>query len=243
MKLVELRLSNFRCFGPQATEIPFSDTTFVLGPNGSGKTAVLQALGRMFSLDPAQRKIRTSDFHIAADEDPEDAPATRDLWIEADFEFPELADADEAEEGTMPAVAGNFSHLQMETDDTSVRIRFRLHASLDEDGDIEESFTHVTQVDDDGVPTVQGRVSKQDRAAVQVHYLPARRNPADHISYAANALLGRALRAANWSAERQMISALTEQISAALVGNASVKGIGDEVNKCPSSEHLAQIAA
>ena len=229
MKLVELRLSNFRCF--------------ILGPNGSGKTAVLQALGRMFSLDPAQRKIRASDFHVAADEDPDEAPSTRDLWIEADFEFPELADADEAEEGTMSAVAGNFSHLQMETDDGSVRIRFRLHASLDEDGDIEESFTHVTQVDDDGIPTVQERVSKQDRAAVQVHYLPARRNPADHISYAANALLGRSLRAANWSAERQTISALTEQISAALVGNASVKGIGDEVTKLWESLHKGKFYA
>lgn len=245
MKLVELRLSNFRCFGPEATKISLANTTFILGPNGSGKTAVLQALGRMFSLDPAQRKIRTSDFHISSDEDPEDAPSTRDLWIEADFEFPELADADadEAEDGTMPAVAGNFSHLQMETDDASVRIRFRLQASLDEDGDIEESFTHVMQVDDDGVPTVQGRVSKQDRAAVQVHYLPARRNPADHISYAANALLGRALRAANWSAERQTISALTEQISAALVGNASVKGIGDEVTKLWESLHKGKFYA
>jgi putative ATP-dependent endonuclease of the OLD family len=243
VKLVKLRLSNFRCFGPEATEISLADTTFILGPNGSGKTAVLQALGRMFSLDPAQRKIRTTDFHIAANEDPEDAPSTRDLWIEADFEFPELADADEAEEGTMPSVAGHFSHLQMETDDASVRIRFRLQASLDEDGDIEESFTHVTQVDDDGTPTVQGRVSKQDRAAVQVHYLPARRNPADHISYAANALLGRALRAANWSAERQAISALTEQISAALVGNASVEGISDELTKLWGSLHKGKFYA
>ena len=89
MKLTHLRICNFRCFGGVETEIALDDTTFILGPNGAGKTAVLQALARMFSLDPAQRKIRTSDFHIPADEAHDAAPEERSLWIEADFEFPE----------------------------------------------------------------------------------------------------------------------------------------------------------
>ena len=90
MKLVRLRLSNFRSFGADYTELDLDDLTFLLGPNGAGKTAVLQALARMFSLDPTQRKVKKSDFYVPQDEKPEQAPAKRELWIEADFEFPEL---------------------------------------------------------------------------------------------------------------------------------------------------------
>ncbi|WP_210211161.1 hypothetical protein [Borborobacter arsenicus] len=85
------------------------------------------------------------------------------------------------------------------------QVRFRLYAKFDQDDDIEENFTYVMKVDADGNPLEQGRVAKHDRNAIQVHYLPARRDPADHISYSANALLGRALRSADWAEERDKI--------------------------------------
>ena len=101
MKLVNIRICNFRCFGSDATDIALDDTTFILGPNGTGKTAVLQALARMFSLDPALRKVKASDFHVAAEEALDQVHQDRKLWIEADFEFPEL-ELEDAE--AMPAV-------------------------------------------------------------------------------------------------------------------------------------------
>ena len=76
MKLARLRLSNFRSFGADATELDLDDLTFLLGPNGAGKTAVLQSLARMFSLDPTQRKVKRSDFHVSHDGKPEQAPAS-----------------------------------------------------------------------------------------------------------------------------------------------------------------------
>lgn len=224
MKLVRLRLSNFRSFGPEPTVIELSNTTFLLGPNGAGKTAILQALARMFSLDPAQRRIRRSDFHVPAEEVSESPPEQRELWIEADFEFPEL-DQDGSDEADLPAVPGNFAHMQLVAEDGPVQVRFRLKATIDQDDDIEESFTYVISADADGAPVEESRVSKQDRSAIQVHYLPARRDPADHISYSANALLGRALRSADWNAEREEIGNLTEQISNELTDNAAVSGI------------------
>ena len=84
-----------------------------------------------------------------------------------------------------------------------------------------------TDVDDEPVKTVP--VQKHDRNAIQVHYLPARRDPTDHISYAANSLLGRALRAADWQAERDKVAGLTQGISEALAGNAAVDGIGEQL--------------
>ena len=239
MKLTHLRICNFRCFGSVATDLALDDTTFILGPNGTGKTAVLQALARMFSLDPALRKIRTSDFHIAADEAPDAAPEERRLWIEADFEFPEL----ELEDADMPAVPGNFAHMLMLDDDEAVRVRFRLAATLDQDGAIEETFTYITKTDDDGLPIEESRVSKQDRNAVQVHYLPARRDPTDHISYSANALLGRALRAADWSQEREAIGDFTAQITAVLTCNAAIEGIGESLTGIWGQLHKGQFFA
>lgn len=225
MKLVQLRLCNFRCFGPEPVGIDFDDTTFVLGPNGAGKTTVLLALVRMFGLDPAQRKVRASDFHVAFDE--VDTPPERSLWLEADFEFPELsADLQSGEQ--LAAVPTHFAHMRMETDDETVRVRFRLDAKIDQDGDIEEAFNSVIRVEANGKPVELSRVSKHDRNAVQVHYLPARRNPGDHISYSTNALLGRALRAANWSVEREAIEQFAQEISSALSSNAAVKEVSRE---------------
>lgn len=240
MKLAHLRIYNFRCFGSEPTDIALDDTTFILGANGTGKTAVLQALGRMFSLDPALRRIKASDFHVAADEALGALPEERRLWIEADFEFPEL---ETEEDNAMPAVPGNFAHMLMADEDEQVRVRFRLTATLDQDGDIEETFTYVTKTDDAGQPTEESRVSKQDRNAIQVHYLPARRDPSDHISFSTHALLGRALRAADWSGERAAIAALTAQITAALTGNAAIEGIGESLTGIWSQLHKGQFFA
>jgi putative ATP-dependent endonuclease of the OLD family len=224
MKLVRLRLSNFQSFGDNLTELELGDMTYLLGPNGTGKTAVLQALARMFSHDPGQRRVKRSDFHVPVDEAPEDTPEERELLIEAYFEFPELVE-DCADEDNLPAVPGNFAHMQLVSEDSPPQVRFRLKAIIDQDNDIEETFTYVTREDEYGNPLEESRVSKQDRNAIRVHYLPARRDPADHISYSANALLGRALRSVDWTSEREQITTLTGQISEALTDNQAIEGI------------------
>jgi putative ATP-dependent endonuclease of OLD family len=96
-------------------------------------------------------------------------------------------------------------------------------------GEIEESLNYVVQVDENQEPKKTVAVPKPDRNSIQIHYLPARRDPSDHISMSASALLGRALRAANWQKEREEIAELTQAISESLSGNASVKGIGDQL--------------
>jgi putative ATP-dependent endonuclease of OLD family len=63
LKLIQLTLSNFQSFGATPTTISFEGMTFLIGPNGVGKTAVLQALARMFAFEPSLRRIRQTDFH------------------------------------------------------------------------------------------------------------------------------------------------------------------------------------
>jgi hypothetical protein len=60
---------------------------------------------------------------------------------------------------------------------------------------------------------------------IQVHYLPARRDPVDLASYAADSLLGRLLRAADWTSERDSITGLGKQISDTLAANAAITGV------------------
>lgn len=215
MKLQTIRLSNFRSFGVQPTDLGLEDITYLIGPNGSGKTAALQALCRLFAFDPSLRRILRSDFHVPFDE--ENVPEERQLWIEADFLFPELA-----KDGDNSTVAPHFGHMRLDEENGIPRVRFRLSATMGPDGDIEETLVYVLDINADGSPLNKAQVPRSDRNHIHVHYLPARRDPADHIAYGANALLGRMLRAVNWDAERDVIKGLTDQISKSLAANPSV---------------------
>lgn len=225
MKLTQLRICNFQSFGPLPTTIDFEAMTFLLGPNGSGKTVVLQALTRLFGFDPSLRRIRGSDFHISPAALASGNVGNLTLWIEAQFEFPELSEPT----GQHATIPSHFAHMQLDTTDGTPRVRFRLTATLDQDGDVEEKMHYVIHVDASGEPVNPMVVPKHDRNSIQVHYLPARRDPTDHISYTANSLLGRTLRAANWQAERATVVAHTQGISSALAANVGVQAIGEKL--------------
>jgi putative ATP-dependent endonuclease of OLD family len=215
MNLQTIRVSNFQSFGATPIEVALEEITYLIGPNGSGKTAALQAVCRLFAFDPSLRRILRSDFHVPLNENT--PPAERQLWIEADFLFPELG-----EDEDNSTVAPHFGHMRLDEVDGTPRVRFRLTATMGLDGDIEESMVYVLDINPDGSPLTTAQVPRSERNHIHVHYLPARRDPADHIAYGANALLGRILRAVKWDAERGAIKGLTDQISETLASNPSI---------------------
>ena len=228
-----LRLQNFQSFGPEPTVIELSDLTYVLGPNGSGKTAVLQALSRLFSPLAAQRKVQVEDFHVPADDDsasPHLGQPT--LWLEVDIEFPEAANDD-----GHPSIPPYFSHMAIETEDGVPQVRVRLTAALAPDGEVDEKIEYVLDVDADGEPAACADMSRHDRAHIEVHYLPARRDPADHISFTTASLIGRVLRAADWTSERGSLNDIMSSVTDVLVGNDAVATIGTHLAKEWSGLH------
>jgi len=220
MKLHSIKITNFQSFGEEPTEFTLKEITYLIGPNGSGKTAVLQALCRLFAFDSSLRRVKRTDFHIPQNES--SPPDQRTLCIEADFIFPETADADDNS-----TVAPFFSHMRLDGVTGLPRVRFRLTATMDFIGEIEEKFEYV--LTQDGKTTQS--VSRADRSLIQLHYLPAQRNPSDHIAYNTNALLGRLLRAVNWEHESENVRTLTEQINSCLENNTSVQTISDALKK------------
>jgi len=225
MKLQTIRISNFQCFGPEPTEIDLEDLTFLIGPNGAGKTAVLQALCRLFAFDSTLKRIQKTDFHVPPTE--EDAPDERSFWIEANFLLLELLD----DAGEHPTIPTHFAHMRLDDVDGIPRVRFRLEASMGLDGDIEDTLLYVHDLNTDGSPLNPAPVPRAERNNIQVHYLPARRDPADHIAFSTNALLGRLLRAVNWDSERTTIKSLTDQISCNLANNSSVSSLSTKLTE------------
>src|SRR3954466_11558552 len=124
MYLERVTLTNFQCFGPEPHTITFDQQlTALLGVNASGKTAVSQALLRLFSVVAEQRQVRVDDFHVP---DSENSPAfNRTMRIDAVFAFPELADpgADAA------AAVPEFFAQMAAVDSQSLKLRIVLDAT------------------------------------------------------------------------------------------------------------------
>jgi putative ATP-dependent endonuclease of OLD family len=193
MYIESLNFTSFRCFGPQGQRIDLEPglTAFV-GANGTGKTALMQAMLRLFGITADQRRVRRQDFHVPA---VEDAPVLeRALAIEAILAFPELDDPAD-DDSAIP----EFFH-QMAADDAGrLKCRIRLEATWMEDGTADGAIEQKTFVVRTFGEFTEGDVSDlkaTDRTRIQMIYVPASR---DGSSQVAAFLRGRLWRAINWS--------------------------------------------
>nr|WP_268865876.1 AAA family ATPase [Cellulomonas hominis] len=232
VQLERVRACGFRSLGPDPVELELTDLTCLIGPNGSGKTAFLHGLARMFSIDPSLRKVVASDFHVPAS-DAAGAGAARQLWIEAHFTLPELADG-ATKHSTVPPF---LRVMRMTSPDGPPELRIRLEADLDEEGEVTANLFHVLAADQDGDPTHKSLVNPHDRRAIQVHYVPARRDPGDHVSYAASTLLGRLLRSAEWDKSREVALDHARKLSEELADNPGVVTVNTKLKHAWTQLH------
>ena len=127
--------------------------------------------------------------------------------------------------------------MAIETKDGAPQVRVRLTAVLAPDGEIDEKIEYILQIDEFGEPSSRSEMSRYDRGQIEVHYLPARRDPADHISFTTASLIGRSLRAADWSTERASLTDLMAQVTGVLASNSVVATVGEQLAEAWSGLH------
>lgn len=233
MHIERVVLENFRCFGPRRTQIVLgAGLVAFVGDNGTGKTALMQALQRMFGVTSEQRRLRKQDFHVPFDEG--DRPAARTLVIEAIVAFPEL-DAD----NDNPSVPAFFKNMAAE-ENGNLKVRLRLQARWSDDGTldgaIEESYCAVQTfgafVEEDLQP-----LRGSDRSRIQLIYIPATRDGASQVTAFVR---GRLWRAINWSpAVKDSLTGAGDEVNQAFSAEAAVTSISTAVTQRWQQLHSA----
>lgn len=195
MRIETLRLQGFRCFGPEPTDIALeAGVTSLIGCNGAGKTAVLQAMSCLFGVSKNQRDLNRRDFHVPADQDQLSSGAK--VVIEAAFAFPKVGE----DGGDDEAVPEFFLQMAVDGPGGDLKARMRLEAIWIDDGTPEGSVESETRwirtLGDDFEWDDCNRVASSERGSVQFIYVPAARDAARQVG----ALLkGRLWQAARWS--------------------------------------------
>jgi putative ATP-dependent endonuclease of OLD family len=109
MRIESITIAGFRSFGPWPEQVELAgDLTAIVGPNASGKTALLQAFSKMFGVTRAQRSLDRSDFHLPVGVAPDDK-TTRDLLIDVVIALPERPKG----KATADTVAPTFRHMHI----------------------------------------------------------------------------------------------------------------------------------
>lgn len=200
MFIKSVTISNFRCFGPDAVTVTLRALTAFVGANGCGKTALLQALARVFGVLQNDRTLVPDDFHLPDGKRREDLKAGDEiaLFVDIFLEFPELSDG-----GKKPAVAECFSQMVVTDEGKPPFCRVRLQGTWTRtntpEGDIELKLYWVRSdkpepEKDDLVP-----MAAHERSLIHVHYVPASREPAKQIRYVSGSMVNRLFRAIDWS--------------------------------------------
>ncbi|RUV74837.1 MAG: DUF2813 domain-containing protein [Mesorhizobium sp.] len=227
MRLESVTLSGFRCFGPQPMTMAVApDITAVIGPNAAGKTALLHGLSKLFGVTRAQRTVQRSDFHVAADADPDDR-SPKALFIDVLVVLPELAD----DTATPETVAPSFRHMLLTRKNQPPVCRLRLEARWEDDGTVEGEVSQelywVDSLEPDASADKKKAVSPSDRGLIQLYYTPASRDAAAQVRSTAGALAARLLRAIEWSEVAQgAVEAASKGLTDAFEGEAAIAAIG-----------------
>ena len=238
MNIESVTLSGFRSFGPDPVEVSFAlGMTAVVGANASGKTALLQALGKLFGVTRAQRTIHRSDFHLPPDTDPEDR-STRTLFVDVLLVLSELLDGT----ATPETIAPVFRHIRIERDGLAPVCRLRLEASWTDDGTVEGEVSQdlywINTLEPNVAADQKTSLPPADRGLIQLHYTPANRDAASQIRVDAGALAARLLRAIEWSqGTKNAVEEAGQRLETAFDDEESIKAIDEALTKRWSDLH------
>ncbi|KGP81714.1 MULTISPECIES: ATP-dependent nuclease [unclassified Paenibacillus] len=199
MNITELRIKNFRCFGDQETSINIVRLTTIIGSNSSGKTALIQALLKLFGLNSKDRVINKSDFHVPPNKKPDEVTEEQLLRIEAKIEFSEL----QIEGEGVKTVPSFFKQMMTGKPHEVPYLRIRLEAkwtqSVTPDGEIDPKLYYVVvPYGDEEKEDSLKPMSSNERALIQMIYVPAVREPSNQLKLASGTILWRLVKSIAW---------------------------------------------
>lgn len=186
LKITQVRLCNFRSFGPEPTEVHLGKETYLTGMDKHARSSILRALGLVFS--PRERLlcgVAEDDFHSLMGASAGAARATS-LWVECDVDVSSAAHPD-AELSRFSRVAPRSGLvdaprlLRAENQGGGSVVRFRFAATTDEHGALSEHLTFVRRCDGDGSPLEEVVVGDDMRRSILVHHICVK-GPADEGS-------------------------------------------------------------
>lgn len=223
---------------PQSIEFE-SDITIFIGHNGTGKSAVLEALNKLFAIDHSLRGISPSDFYLG-DGIAKDTP--RSIVIEAWFTLGNTNNDD-------PAIPSLINGLTASSANGEIVFRVRLEANLSFEynplGDVDENIYVIDGDMDEPEEDNKHRLSATQRNAIQVNYIPANRDPLVQLKYTAKATLGRLLKAIKWSeGEQASFEARAQELDKLTTESPALVQISEAINenwqKIYKGRHLNQ---
>jgi energy-coupling factor transporter ATP-binding protein EcfA2 len=246
VKIKNLTLRNFRCFGDRPTIIELDNLTALIGSNGCGKTAVLQSLSRLFGPSQNERKLQRSDFHVPPNSNKSDIEQLS-LSIEARLEFPELSYGDDIY-SVSNSVPEFFQHLVVKEGEAAPFCRLRLegtwtHGNIPE-GEIEESVYWIKSAGDVIEEGDRQKVNSYERGRIHVLYAPAARDTSNQLKYVSGTILARLLNAIRWSDEvRSAVEGASRQVSDLFKEEAGLKLFHDKIDSNWMKLHDAGVFA
>lgn len=212
MKITQMEIKGFKSFDIVGQTINIDSFTSLIGGNGTGKTAVLLALTRMFGVKSSDRIITIDDFYVPPGDEIEDQ-SERELSICLKFEFANLKDGED------DSVADFFKHLISseagEVPFCMAKLKAKWTKTNLAEGDIESDL--VWEIGD-----YEKNITAYERSKIHVHYVPAYRDPAQQLKQTAGTIMHRLINAVEWS---EKMGATVDEV-AVTIGNQFQEEVG-----------------
>lgn len=212
MKITQMEIKGFKSFDIVGQTINIDSFTSLIGGNGTGKTAVLLALTRMFGVKSSDRIITIDDFYVPPGDEIEDQ-SERELSICLKFEFADLKDGED------DSVADFFKHLISseagEVPFCIAKLKAKWTKTNLAEGDIESDL--VWEIGD-----YEKNITAYERSKIHVHYVPAYRDPAQQLKQTAGTIMHRLINAVEWS---EKMGATVDEV-AVTIGNQFQEEVG-----------------
>ncbi len=230
MKVESISIQGFKCFSNETkTKIKLDDMTCFIGTNGSGKTAVLEALCRLFGESENLRKVRKSDFYVDVGKNIDDYD-TRELTIEARITFPELDSSDCSEESVPLA----FNNMIVEKVGEKPFCKILLQAIWEKgntsEGNLEYNLYWNTSIEDVPEDNDLRRFTQSDKNLIRVYYIPAIRNPENQIKSITGSAIKRLFDAIKWDSDiKESIEQFSNQLITKFQSEDGIKNIQAEL--------------